>query len=131
MIRTPKEWDETCSQCRGTGTVRRREYFALLTPDEQVKLFGADRITTAIDPKCKGGDDVPPNAVVCWCGAGCTIFEACKEGVTLARAYGRPVAFEFNDAVVICHSDSDPDAVAKAWYPRAYGKTYEQSMRDR
>ncbi len=127
MIRTPREWDETCSACRGAGKVHKREHFSLLTPDEQVRLFGADRAPTTLDTK----HDAPANVVVCWVGAGATIFEACKEGVTLARAFGRPVAFEFNDAVAICRADSNPEDVAKRWWKLAYGKTYEQSMADR
>jgi hypothetical protein len=127
MIRTPKEWDETCRECQGTGKVHKREHFSLLTPDEQAKLFGPDRAPTVFDTK----HDVPANAVVCWAGAGASIFEACTEGVTLARAFGRPVAFEFNETVVVCSSDADPEDVAKRWWKRAYGKTYEQSAADR
>jgi len=59
------------------------------------------------------------------------IFEACREGVVLAATVGRPVAFEFNGAVAVCRTGGDPEAIAKAWWKRAYGKTYEESMRDR
>lgn len=127
MIRTPREWDEPCRECRGSGQVHKRERFSLLTPDEQVKLFGVDRVPKALDAK----HDIPANAVVCWAGAGSSIFEACKEGVTLARVFGRSVAFEFNESVAVCHADDDPEQVAKQWWRRAYGKTYEQSMADR
>jgi hypothetical protein len=127
MIRTPKEWDETCGTCRGAGTVHKREHFALWTPDEYVAHMGPEYVQSKLDPK----HDVPANAVVCSAVGGGSIFEACKEGVALARAYGRPVAFEFNDAVAICHADADPEDVAKRWWKRAYGKTYEQSAADR
>ena len=48
IVRKPKEWDETCSQCRGSGTVHKRERFSLMTPDEQ-RVLGLD--LTTIDPK--------------------------------------------------------------------------------
>ena len=126
MIRTPREWDETCRQCRGTGAVHKREHFWLLTPDEQEKLFGKERVVK-LDPK----HDVPHDVVVCWVSNGASIFEACKEGVTLARAYGRPVAFEFNGVAAVCEAGSDPEEVAKAWWPKVYGQTYEQSVASR
>jgi hypothetical protein len=132
MIRTPKEWDETCWQCKGSGIVHKREIFALWTPEEHAALMPAKYATIKLDPaKHRGVGAVPTNAVICSAHAGASIFEACKEAVTLARAFGRPVAFEFNEAVAVCHADSDPITVAKTWWKLAYGKTYEEAMADR
>lgn len=132
MIRTPREWDETCSNCHGAGKVHKRESFSLWTPEEHAASMPAEYATIKLDPaKHRGVGAVPANAVLCSAHAGASIFEACKEAVTLAREFGRPVAFEFNEAVAVCHSDSDPAAVAKTWWKLAYGKTYEQSMAER
>lgn len=120
VVRTPREWTEQCRECCGTGHVSRRERFSLWTPDEFEQR-------EPIDPK----HDLPRDAYVCTAAPGATIFEACKEGIGLSKMVGRPVAFEFNGAVAVCRSDSDPDNVAKAWWERAYGKTYEQSMAER
>jgi hypothetical protein len=132
MIRTPKEWDETCPQCKGVGKVHMRESFALWTPEEHAKDMPPEFATIKLDPaKLRGVGAVPTNAVICSAHAGASVFEACKEAVTLALVYGCPVAFEFNGAVAVCHSDSDPVAVAKTWWKLAYGKTYEQSAAER
>ena len=120
MIRTPREWDEQCHECRGTGVVHKREHFALWTPDEYMESLAGYGPPT-IDQKHKGASDVPVNALICCVHAGASIFEACKEGVALALAAGRPVAFAFNDTVAICHVDSEPDQVSIAWSERMYG----------
>ena len=127
MIRTPREWDEPCRECRGSGQVHKRERFSLWTPDEYTAAMGPEYGPPKLDAK----HDVPSNAMVCSAMGGSSIFEACKEGVGLANATARPVAFEFNGTVAVCFHGSDPEDVAKRWWKRAYGKTYEQSMQDR
>jgi hypothetical protein len=127
MIRTPREWDEPCRGCHGTGKVHRRERFSLMTPDEYAAGMPAKYVPAKLDTK----HDVPDNAIICTPHAGASIFEACKEGVALARAFARPVAFEFNGVVAVCLYGSDPENVSKRWWERAYGKTNEESMRDR
>lgn len=125
--RTPREWNEKCGACSGRGIVHRRQHFALLTPDE---FDGPDDHRPALfdlDPK----HDAPADAYVCRALGGASIFDACNEGREIARMVGRPVAFEFNGALAVVRADADPTAVAKEWWKRAYGKTYEQSMRDR
>lgn len=123
LIRTPREWIEQCRSCGGSGHIQKRESFALWTPDEwAANMPGFPR--EPLDPKF----DVPPDAYVCEPVGGCSIFEACKEAVTIAREVGLAVAFEFNGAVAIVRADSDPIAVAKAWWKRAYGETYEEAM---
>ena len=128
MIRTPREWDEMCRECCGAGKVHKRERFTLLTPEEYAEMMGPDHALPRLSAKLAAV--APINAVVCWAGLG-TIHDACREGVALSRAYGRPVVFEFNDAVAVCHGDTDPDEEVRRWWVRAYGQTYEQSMRDR
>lgn len=120
MIRVPKEWDETCSACQGTGNVHKRESFSLWTPEEYAQFRSFEDEKTKLDPKCKGGDDLPANVVICMVRGGASLFKTCKEGVTLARVYGRPVAFEFNGTLAICWADSDPEDVAKRWWKRLY-----------
>jgi hypothetical protein len=119
IVRTPREWAETCRHCNGKGVVARREHFALWTPDE----YRAEPLDAR--------HDAPHDAYVCTGVPGATIFEACKEGVTLAAIVKRPVAFEFNGAVAVCREGEDPGAIAKAWRIRAYGMTHEQAMRER
>lgn len=122
IIRTRREWDEQCSNCRGTGTVHRRQHFALVTIDEWRARFGDD---------FHGADQLPAGTLACFAGAGSVIGEACREAVAIALSIDRPVSFEFNGAVVVAHADSDPDALVREWWPRAHGRTYEESMRDR
>lgn len=131
MIRTPKEWTETCLDCGGSGKVHKRESFALLTPDEYMRLGSGRSEAPALSDKYgmpAGG--LPTDAVVCWAG-NTTIFEACKEGVELAAAMGHPIAFEFNEHVVVCRAGDNPDAVAKEWWQRCHGETYEQTAAKR
>lgn len=118
--RTPREWVETCDRCGGCGKVQRREHFALWTPDEYEHV-------QPLDAK----HDVPADAYVCTAAPGGTINEACREGIEIAKLVGRPVAFQFNGAVAVLRADSDPVAVMRAWWKRAYGKTYEESMAER
>jgi hypothetical protein len=125
IVRVPHEWDEPCRECNGSGHVHKVERLHLWTPDEYAKLMGHE--PTSLDPKF----DVPSNAYVCHAMGGATIFEACREGIGLAKRVGLPVVFEFNNALAICHADSDAEDVAKRWWLKAYGKTYEQSMRER
>lgn len=132
MVRTPHEWDEMCRECNGTGSVHKREHFALRTPAEYAAVMPSEYTPAKLDhAKLRGTGAVPTDAVICSAHGGASIFEACREGVTLARAFGRPVAFEFNGAVAVCRSDSDPETVGKVWWKLAYGKTYEESMKER
>lgn len=132
VIRRPREWDEPCTQCLGTGVVHKREYFALWTPAEYAAHMPAEFVPAKLDPaKLRGVGTVPTDAIICTAQAGASIFEACKEGIVLARAFGHPVAFEFNGAVAVCRVDSDWEIVCKTWWKLAYGKTYEQSMKER
>jgi hypothetical protein len=110
-IRVPKEWDEACETCRGKGIVHKLERFELWTPAEYLDVVGH---AYKLDAKY----NAPSNAMVCVAHAGANITSVCKEGVALARDFGVPVVFEFNDAIAICHADSDPDDVVEQWHKR-------------
>ena len=126
MIRKAKEWDERCRGCGGKGMVHKVEHFNLWTPEEYAEVMGHPMETESVVTAAG-----VVNAIVCVAHGGASIFEACKEGVTIAKEVGRPVVFEFNGKLVVCHADSDPVDVAEEWWKVAYGKTYEESMRDR
>jgi hypothetical protein len=120
--RIPRSWTETCQECHGTGRVTKREHFALWTPEE----YPTD---IPISPSAKGY--ASSEAYVCVAVPGASIFEACKEGVAIAKVVGRPVAFECNGAIAVCLQHSDPNSVALEWWKLAYGETYEQSAAKR
>lgn len=126
--RIPREWDEPCRECKGTGTVHRRESFNLWTPEEHARMLADYGLPLEpLDPK----HDVPANAYVCVAVGGANIIKACGEAVGLAREVKRPVVFVFNGAVAVAHADSDPTDVMKRWWKLAYGETYEQSAANR
>ena len=117
MVRTPREWDEPCRECGGTGTVHRRESFSLWTPEEYAKTMGEyGHGAPKVEPESNGADSVPSNAMVCEVHGGASIWDACREGVALARVAGRPVVFTFNGTVAVCHVDSEPVDVSTKWH---------------
>ena len=118
IVRVPREWEEPCQNCGGCGLVSRRERFSLWTPDEYV----AD--ATSLSEL----HDIPTDAYVCVAVPGGNIWDACREGVEIARRVGHVVAFEFNGKAVVCRADSTAVDVAKELWFRIYGKTYEQSQ---
>jgi hypothetical protein len=114
MIRTPREWDEKCSECKGLGIVHKREHFSLTTPEEWSVLFSGKVPPPSIDQH-----KLPANAYVCSVSSG-TIFEACREARDIAWAKNCPVAFEFNGHLVVVHMEDDPYEVAKEWWKMAH-----------
>ena len=108
VIRKPREWDEKCDRCSGTGTVHRKQHFALWTPDEW----------SHVQPITDGR--VPADAYVCTVAAGASINDSCIEGVQIAALVNRPVAFEFNGMAVVCRPGDDATTVADDWWQRAY-----------
>lgn len=105
LIRPPREWDECCTTCNGTGTVHCKQSFQLWTPDEWQSPFGP--------PKPIAG--APADAYVCVVQSGSTIVASCREGVEISVTVGRPVAFEFNDTLVVCRAWDDPRDLAAKW----------------
>lgn len=68
----------------------------------------------------------PPDAILARVGGVSTIFESCLEAQALSMgAGGRPVAFSFNDQLVIVRAGDDPRAIARAWWLIAYGEEPE------
>ena len=50
IVRTPREWDETCRECKGTGSVHKREHFALWTPAEYARVMPGEYVpATMVD----------------------------------------------------------------------------------
>ena len=123
MKRTQKEWNGPCRNCGGTGTVHKRQTFALWTPEE---YEWAGR-----PPTLPSSSNVPENTYVCEAAPGASINEAVREAIEIASVVKRPVAFEFNGVIAICSEASDAETVVRLWWRRAYGKSYEQSMSER
>lgn len=73
------------------------------------------------------GAAVPGDAVHASVVGSASIFEATREAGEIARRSARPVAFEFNDVVVVVHPQSDPDLIARAWWLERHGETPEQT----
>lgn len=116
---------EKCSMHSCDGTRRYDVHPTLMTYEEydqryNHKLEARESLANA-----------PANAVLAYAGAGSQIFEACKEGVELAKEYDAPIAFEFNGKMVICYSWSTPEEVGRQWWQDSYGKTPEQSFAER
>jgi hypothetical protein len=107
IIRTPREWDEPCKECDGTGIVHRREVHALWTRDEYSR---GDRV---LDPS---NGPVPDGAYVCTAVPGCNIQQACREGIELAKRVEGPVAFEFNGRNMVCLADSSVEGLVEQFH---------------
>jgi hypothetical protein len=113
--RTPRKWTEVCKTCNGSGKTHHREHFNLSTPEESGHEL-----------------DVPEDSLVCDVIGGCpSIFECCKEAASMAGTFKRPVAFQFNQTVAVVRPGQDPTEAAKTWWQTEYGRSYEESMRDR
>lgn len=100
-----------CPRCHGCGTIV--DSYALMPSPrtDAFKLAG-----TPLDTLCAfvvGSFD---------------IFEATREAVDLAKRSRRPVAFEFNEQIVLVRASDDPDAIARLWWKNAYGETPEQTF---
>jgi hypothetical protein len=102
----------TCRICHGHGTVI--ESYAL-APCERERL-----------DECFDG--VPADVVCAAVVGSFDIFTACKEAVDVAKRARRPVAFDFNDQLVVVRSDDDPDKIARAWWQLAHNETPEATF---
>lgn len=105
--------EEPCRACRGTG-VRLGSY----------ALHAASR-GMALE------DEVPAGAVRAFVVGSSSIFEACREAAEVAGRAGRPVAFMFNDLLVVIKPGDDPDLAARTWWQLAHGETPEQTWERR
>lgn len=98
-----------CTRCRGSGTIH-----------EPYALVPAERVRRA------------PKGAILGQVVGCSsIFEACREARDIAVLARRPVAFDFNCALVVVRPTDDYRAVARKWWKKAYGETPEETARRR
>ncbi len=96
----------TCPRCDGCGRVVKA--YSLM-PHEHLEGAPADALCASV----VGSFD---------------IFTACREAGELADRTGRPVAFDFNDHLVVVRAGDDPDRVARSWWQRAYGESPEATF---
>ncbi|HSN25525.1 MAG TPA: hypothetical protein VLT45_04545 [Kofleriaceae bacterium] len=95
-----------CSSCGGRGW--NEETFALAPSDKPIAGSPVESIAASV------------------VGAS-SIFDACREAKAIAVYAGRPVAFDFNNRLVVVNAGDDPDTIARAWWHDAYGETPEQT----
>lgn len=88
--------DEPCGRCAGTGRTT-RTYVLVHSIDVRLDRWAAQGMVTA------------------HARLGSHVVDCCREAVGIAAAAGRPVAFRFNDQVVVVRPGDDPDAVALSW----------------
>lgn len=102
--------EETCPRCRGDGQID----IPYALHHEEDPIEGAPE--KAIRAVVLGSFD---------------IFTACHEAVAVAKEAKRPVAFKFNDLVVVVRADDDPNKVARRWWFDTYKETPEETWRRR
>lgn len=107
MIRTPREWTETCPTCKGKGEVHQKERFALWTPEEH-----PNQKLKAPPP------GAPADAYCCTTSPGASVWEACTEGIGLAQKVNRPVVFTINGTMIVCRADSNAEKLVDEWAKR-------------
>lgn len=123
MIRPDEYITETCARCRRPG-YRYKKHFALLTEEEQIKLFS--HLGGVAEIK-----DAPKNAERCWVSLSSTINEAIEEGKEIAKKMKKKVAFEFNGKLVVVNKNSDTNKLYRKWWKKAYNETPEESFKRR
>lgn len=123
MIRQERWETSTCYICRRPGWTRRKPYSLLTSEEDKNGYFTPKEIELL-----KGA---PTNAEVCTVHLGTTIYETVKEAKEIAEMMQKPIAFCFNDALVVVYRDSDVKDVIDKWWVKVYGKTQEESYRER
>lgn len=109
-----------CPTCGRPGYVTRR-FRALVTEiDEDVIAYAhaqddLARLRRAAIFAVRDRATIPSHAICACVEGGSNIFDATAEGVEVATSENRPVAFVFNDRLVICPPNGDADAIARAW----------------
>jgi hypothetical protein len=124
MIRQPKIVTKTCHTCHRPGWTRTESY-ALYTEEEQRHCHG--RQTYSKELAAKG----LVNTELCDASAGSDIGSCIREGIDIAMAMTKAVAFEFNGKIVFVGAFSDPDQVYRKWWQDVYGETPEESFAKR
>lgn len=97
-----------CFRCCGTGRVELS--YALAYREDPIEIEGM------------------PDAIHARVYLGSSIFEATKEASEIAHRAQFPVAFVFQDRLVVVRPGDDPDIVARAWWIGARGETPEQTF---
>ncbi len=95
-----------CARCSGSGYLV-RPYWLVPAP---VPPHGA-----------------PPDSIWATTRGTAHIREATLEASELARRANRPVAFDFNDLLVVVRPHDDPEEVWRSWWLAKYGETPEQT----
>ncbi len=103
---------EQCSRCGGTGS--HVDLYAL-RPGSRRELALQRRAGMVIATPVGASD----------------IFECCREAAEIAERAKRPVAFQFNEQVVVMKPGDNPNLVARSWWQAAYGETPEETMEKR
>jgi hypothetical protein len=75
--------------------------------------------------------DVPPDVLQALVIGAQHIRDATIAASRVANVQRKTVAFEFNRQTVIVKPDDDPEKISRAWWEKEYGKTHEESMKDR
>jgi len=118
VIRTPREWTETCPECKGSGHVKRRDHFSLWTQDEH-EPHKSEFI----------GHDVPPDVYKCTVMGGANITASCREGVSIANLVNKTVVFVFNNILVACGPGADPGTVLGEYWQQVNRMTKSEEGR--
>ena len=127
MIRRKRYTTETCWTCRRPGW-RHENPYTLWTEDEWKRLF-QDHTEFQFEPKLRAKYlDYEALSVH---GGMVSVWDCCREGADLASELGRTVVFSFNQHDVIIRPGDDPELVGRDWWFRAYGKTPEESAKER
>lgn len=69
----------------------------------------------------------PPDSIWATTVGSAHIREATLEASELARRANRPVAFDFNDLLVVVRPHDDPEEVWRSWWMAKHGETPEQT----
>lgn len=101
---------QPCSRCDGSGIDQIR--YSLIYSDKPVK-------------------DAPAGSIPAHARAGSDIYECVGEASIFSKQVGTPIAFEFNELIVVVKPTDDPELIARDWWVRRYKETPEQSWAKR
>jgi hypothetical protein len=75
--------------------------------------------------------DAPAGSIPAHARAGSDIYECVGEASIFSKQVGTPIAFEFNELIVVVKPTDDPELIARDWWVRRYKETPEQSWAKR
>lgn len=102
-----------CPTCGRPGHERRKSREILTEVDEDAAQWGGYGILT--EPLPEGA---PEGSIRAAALAGSEISASAREGVEVANAEGRPVAFAFSGVLVVCRPGDDPREIVRKWWAR-------------